>query len=105
MTVEQEKYKLWLMDPEGGNVLEVKFFPENGTYAAVKRLLFHYTMIFGMIGDFSGYEKRYCYQTLTGALQGIEKWNGIGDPEGWHRSPETGRRRPDGDAAKEYIEV
>jgi hypothetical protein len=26
-----------------------------------------------------------------------------GEPAGWHRNPPTGRRRPEGDAAREYV--
>jgi len=26
------------------------------------------------------------------------------EPEGWYRNPTTGRRRPDGDKSKEYVE-
>jgi len=30
-------------------------------------------------------------------------WDGTGEPEGWYRHPRTGRRRPDGDPAKEVV--
>lgn len=30
-------------------------------------------------------------------------WNGQGEPEGWYRHPESGRRRPGGDAGKEFV--
>jgi hypothetical protein len=30
-------------------------------------------------------------------------WDGEGEPEGWYRHPETGRRRPGGDPAKEFV--
>jgi hypothetical protein len=28
---------------------------------------------------------------------------GVGEPQGWHRHPNTGRRREDGDPTKETI--
>jgi hypothetical protein len=31
-------------------------------------------------------------------------WDGAGEPAGWMRHPATGRRRPDGDAGREYVE-
>lgn len=31
-------------------------------------------------------------------------WDGEGDPEGWYRHVASGRRRPGGDPAKEYVE-
>ncbi len=30
-------------------------------------------------------------------------WNGEGEPEGWYRHPQSGRRRPGGDPAKEFV--
>lgn len=30
-------------------------------------------------------------------------WDGQGEPEGWYRHPQSGRRRPDGDPAKEFV--
>jgi hypothetical protein len=34
----------------------------------------------------------------------MESWDGKNEPEGWYRCPTDGRRRPDGDAAKEYFQ-
>lgn len=31
-------------------------------------------------------------------------WDGAGEPEGWYRHLRTGRRRPGGDASKQYVE-
>lgn len=30
-------------------------------------------------------------------------WDGQGEPDGWYRHPQSGRRRPDGDPAREYV--
>ena len=30
-------------------------------------------------------------------------WDGTGEPEGWYRHPASGRRRPEGDPAKEFV--
>jgi hypothetical protein len=30
-------------------------------------------------------------------------WDGQGEPDGWYRHPQSGRRRPGGDRAKEYV--
>jgi hypothetical protein len=49
-----------------------------------------------------GYEDRWCYAPGT-ADRALAAWNGAGEPEGWHRHPTTGRRRPNGDASLEYI--
>ncbi len=57
----------------------------------VSRLLYHWTLHVDI--DWSGYAERYCYGTRVHAEQALEAWDGSGDPEGWHRHPETGRRR------------
>lgn len=93
----------WLEDPKGGACLVHKDLG-NGVYAGVKPLLFHWTLLTGIIGNTSSYEDRYCYQTLVGAIDAMVAWNGNGDPVGWHRHPRSGRRRPDGDPAREYVE-
>ena len=33
----------------------------------------------------------------------LAAWNGSGEPDGWFRNPTDGRRRPDGDPAREYV--
>lgn len=41
----------------------------------------------------TGYEERWCYHTLEATIAAFEAWDGVGEPEGWHRHPNTGRRR------------
>ena len=53
-----------------------------------------------------GYEDRWCYHTYLSAARALVEWIANPDwpePKGWHRHPDSGRRRPDGDASKEYI--
>lgn len=46
----------------------------------------------------------WCYETLVEAFAALEKWDDPDqEPEGWMRNPQTGRRRPGGDASKEYV--
>jgi hypothetical protein len=68
----------------------MKALPD-GRICGVLRLLYHWTMHVDI--DHSGHAERYCYQTREGAEAALEKWDGVGDPEGWHRHPESGRRR------------
>lgn len=64
----------------------------DGRLCGVLRLLMHWTLQVDI--DWSGYRERYCYATLLQALLGLVDWDGKGDPgHGWHRHPETGRRR------------
>lgn len=54
------------------------------------------------------YDDRWCYQSVKSATDALDNWEnagGTGEPVGWHRHPRTGRRRPDGDASKEYINL
>lgn len=53
-----------------------------------------------------GYEDRWCYHTYSDAYRALMEWRDdpeAPEPDGWHRHPPTGRRRPDGDSEKEYI--
>lgn len=77
----------------------------DGRYAQASRLLFHYTIKVGCIGYEISYDERYCYATIDGVLKALTEWDPATDkePSGWHREPNTGRRRPDGDASREYI--
>jgi hypothetical protein len=44
------------------------------------------------------------YDTQGAAMSAAVSWDGgTEEPDGWTRHPETGRRRPDGDASKEYV--
>jgi hypothetical protein len=50
----------------------------------------------------------WCYKSVTASLAAMHAWNPLEKdepPDGWFRNPITGQRRPDGDAAKEYIMV
>ncbi|MGN6818292.1 MAG: hypothetical protein ACTHJR_06430 [Sphingomonas sp.] len=75
-------------------------------YAAVKALMFHYTLITGLIGNTFSYEDRWCYENREKALEAMHEWSDRGfegEPVGWHRHPATGRRRVGGDPMTEYI--
>lgn len=90
-----------MVDLFGTHYEQIKELPD-GRLIGINRLLFHWTMHVDIHPW--GYEDRYCYQTLAGAIEAMEQWDGSGDPVGWHRHPGTGRRRPDGDASREYID-
>lgn len=94
-------YEAWLKGQNGGYCAEVKDIG-NGMYAAAKPLLFHWTMIIGMIGDKAEILDHFCYANREQALEFLRKWDGTGEPMGWHRHPRSGRRRPGGDTTKEY---
>lgn len=49
------------------------------------------------------YSDVWHYETVYGAALALQNWDGAGEPSGWHRHPATGRRRPGGDPAKEFV--
>lgn len=64
---------------------------ENGRSIGVVRFIY----TFAIIADLSdiGYENRWCYNDLTTCLGAFNDWDGVGEPDGWHREPSSGRRR------------
>jgi hypothetical protein len=78
----------------------------NGRWCALYRLVFTCAIIQGSMFDDSGYEDRWCFDSVDKAVLGLVKWiaqDFEGEPQGWHRHPDSGRRRPEGDASKEHI--
>ena len=64
-----------------------------------------YLMTYGKarvnLGDDISIHNGYCYSTPAKAIEAAKAWDGEGDPmDGWHRNPQTGRRRTDGDPDK-----
>ena len=50
------------------------------------------------------FDDEWCYHDHDAAWRAVLGWDGTGEPDGWIRNPTTGRRRPDGDASKEYVQ-
>jgi hypothetical protein len=73
----------------------------NGRDACLVRLIFNYAILSDLTE--CGYDGRWCYSSKDAALAALNAWNGEGEPEGWHRHPPSGRRRPNGDATREHI--
>jgi hypothetical protein len=86
----------------GCGYMDIKEIPRK-RYAAIERLLFTHSIVIGVIGDTS-LSDRYCYHTYEAAKKALDAWSGIGDPDGWHRNPGTGRRRKGGTKETEYVD-
>jgi hypothetical protein len=82
-------YLQWLKDECG--YLGVKPLP-GGRWAAIWPKAFTHAIITGAIGDAAGYADSWCYETLVQAWLALGRWDGPGEPEGWIRHPDTGRR-------------
>lgn len=69
----------------------------NGEYwAGLYIFMFTTAIIVGKMGDEYSVEDRWCYHNREDAQKALDNWNGIGEPDGWHRHPYTGRRRQNG---------
>lgn len=67
-----------------------------------------YAMTYGKarlnLGDGMFLINGFCYSTPASAIEAGKVWDGEGDPlDGWHRNPQTGRRRTDGDPKKQFV--
>lgn len=76
-----------------------------GRWVGTFNFIFTHAILVGRIGDYLGYADRWCYSDYGAALLALEDWDGTGEPKGWHRHPDSGRRRPKGDVAKEYVAI
>lgn len=95
----------WLRTEDGGSCTLAGQI-DGGMYCAIKPLLFHWTMIIGVIGDRTGYEDRYCYGSQALASAALLEWatrEYRDEPKMWHRHPKSGRRREGGDAEQETV--
>jgi len=81
------------------NYPAAKILPDGEHYAAVMPQFYTHAVIAGQVGDISGYDNRWCYDTLAEAVLAWNAWDGTGEPVGWHRHPPSGRRiaRADGE--------
>lgn len=101
MKAEEEKFIRFLRDE--CLYLDPRLLP-GGRYACVYRLLYTHAIITGKIGNTGGFDDRWCYENYASAWAALDAWDGEGEPSGWHRHPGSGHRRPNGEAALEYIE-
>lgn len=69
--------------------------------------LFNWKLTISASLEDGGWIDAWEYPTLASAVQAYAEWTPLTEPEpsGWYRNPPTGRRRPDGDPAKEYVQL
>lgn len=89
-----------------------QFAADNG-YAAYKRTATGFAFLGKMafnwrisVGTLMSVDDSYCYDEYDVALNALQEWDGLtGEPTGWKRHVQSGRRRPGGDASQEYISL
>ncbi len=72
-------------------------------YVCIYPLAFTQANIIGSIDDRICFDDRWCYHSLEAAKAALDAWDGVGEPDNWHRHPGSGRRRDNGDPASEYV--
>lgn len=73
-----------------GTYLDMQVKGEAGI-VSIHPLIFTHAIVSGM--NLSGYEDRWCYRTYEMAKAALDAWDGTGEPKGWHRHPDTDRRK------------
>lgn len=63
-----------------------------GRWAAIIPKMFTHAIAVGRIDDFQGIDAHWCYETLAAARVALDAWDGRGEPNGWFRNPDSGRR-------------
>lgn len=76
----------------------------HGMEAVVYPRMYNSILTYGPANDPYGYTTHWCYETPGQAIMAAEEWDGTGEPEGWFRHAASGRRRPNGDPDKEYVD-
>jgi hypothetical protein len=76
----------------------------DGTVIAVGPMSFSNGRLFWDINE-AGYDDFYCYDSVDHARDSMMAFDPAVDAEpfGWHRHYRSGRRRPDGDPTREFI--
>jgi hypothetical protein len=106
-STEEKEFFDYLTSSDGGGYAVAVPINDTGMWIGLHRLLFHWTMHIGVIGDRQEYEDRYCYADYDRAMAGLVEWLGRGfegEPKFWRKHPKTDRcRNDDGDPESESI--
>jgi hypothetical protein len=82
-------------------------FPFDDKYwVGLKQFMYTTAIVRGAWYDEYGYEDRWCFKHGEHAFVALVTWAAEefkDEPQGWHRHPISGRRRPEGNAELEYI--
>ena len=74
----------------------------DGRVIAVERL-FGRQALLSLRAPWTHVQDGWVYASLETALAAARAWDGHEEPSGWLRHPKSGRRRPGGDPAREYV--
>lgn len=87
------EYLVWLIT-EGG-FLSPRLIDGGRLWAAIQPKFFTHSISVGRVGDYYGIDTFWCYSTQAEARAALDAWRACGyygEPTGWHRHPDSGRR-------------
>lgn len=79
----------WLIDQGGMRIPRI--IPGN-RWAAIQPKMFTHAIAIGPLFDYCGIDTHWCYATYADARAALDVWDGTGEPYGWIRHPDSGRR-------------
>lgn len=91
---------------EWSEALYVRHLPD-GRYISIYPLLGNnWQLTISAAGNFIEHYDTWTYDNLESVIDQAKTWSGDNgtEPTGWIRHPHSGRRRPDGNPAKEYLQ-
>ena len=93
----------WRVRHQGADYLHVRALGDGRAVFLLPMFGGNLRVAIGEMGS-QFFDDGWCYQAeqTDQAWKAALGWDGEGEPEGWYRHHETGRRRPGGDAQKEY---
>ncbi len=62
---------------------------KNDRWIGLNRMLFTVALVYGF--DEVGYTHRFCYSDYRKAKAALDAWDGVGEPDGWHRALVAGK--------------
>lgn len=101
--IERAQIDGWSNRLGGGEHLSVRELGDGRAVYLLDMLFGNLRLGIGELGA-PGLDDVWCFQAdqSDAAWRAALGWDGEGEPEGWYRHPGTGRRRPNGDAAREH---
>jgi hypothetical protein len=79
----------WLITEAGYS--SPKIIP-GGRWAAIIPKMFTHAIAIGPLFDYCSITTSWCYETREEAKAALVAWTGYGEPAGWIRHPDSGRR-------------
>lgn len=76
-------------------------------WVGLSRMIFTCAILRGHLDDRAGHSDRWCYDNVSNAALYLGMWVGgkcKDEPAGWHRHPDSGRRRPGGRKDLEHVD-